>query len=272
MGEAERALRLVVPLAVRDTRRALRWTQTELGASIAVSQSQISRFERGRPHAMSLAEVGAALDVLGIRLLFSLEPPHAIPLQRDAAHARCLAYATRRLRAADWHVRHEVAVREGTRFGWIDILAWNGGTRSLVVIEIKTELRDVGAIQRTLGWYEKQAIGAAHSIGWRPAMVASVLLVLATAANDSTAMENSAIFGQAFPTRATELLRWFRASPRLAIDPGIALLDPRSHRAGWLIPLSIDGRRAALRYANYVDFMAAIRSERRTLPKRLTSE
>ena len=59
----------------------------------------------------------------------------------------------------------EVEVVHGRSHGWIDLLAFDPRTGRLVV-EIKTRLDDVGAIERQLGWYRRMAPAIARAQGW----------------------------------------------------------------------------------------------------------
>ena len=42
------------------------------------------------------------------------------------------------------------------------MLAFDPATGILVVIEVKTRLDDLGAIERQMGWYERSAFGVAR--------------------------------------------------------------------------------------------------------------
>jgi transcriptional regulator with XRE-family HTH domain len=256
-GEAERRFMLTVPVAVRDTRRAIGWTQAHLGDRVGVSQASVSRFESGDIDRLTLGEVGRLLDVLAVRADLALTKPHIVssPLQRDAAHARCVAYAAGRLRAMGWDVRLEVEIQGVQSHGWIDVLACHGDSRAAFVGEVKTELADIGAVQRQLGWYTRSAREAGRSLGWQIDALASGLLVLATDANEARLTENRDLIREAFPIRASQLVDWLAVPTDHPAAPAVALIDPRSRRQRWLIPTSLDGRRSALRYANYREFM-----------------
>jgi hypothetical protein len=56
----------------------------------------------------------------------------------------------RRLEAAGWLVVREVRIESGRYLGWIDLLAFDPVTKTLLVIEIKTRLDDLGDLERTL--------------------------------------------------------------------------------------------------------------------------
>ena len=64
--------------------------------------------------------------------------------QNDLVHAACAGYVARRLGRAGWHVLLEVEVGDGRGRGWIDLLAFRESDRSLLIVEVKTEIIDVG--------------------------------------------------------------------------------------------------------------------------------
>jgi hypothetical protein len=180
-------------------------------------------------------------------------------MQRDAAHARCVAYAAARLRAMGFDIRLEVEIEGVRSHGWIDLLAFHADRRALFVAEVKTEIVDIGAVQRQLGWYARSARDAGRSFGWRIDVTISGLLVLATDANETRLAENRGLVGEAFPTRASRLFDWLEAPTSDVLAPALALIDPRARRQRWLIATSLDGRRSRLRYANYREFMQRAR-------------
>jgi hypothetical protein len=257
------------------TRRALRMTQAAVGEAVGLSQSEISLIEHAKIAGLSLWVVGDLSGVLGIRIAWTLRPPwipDAIdysPTQRvkrkvgqhDPGHARCSAYVRRRLERLGWTVAQEVEIVLGSSHGWIDILAFHAATGMLLVGEIKTELHDIGAIQRTLAWYEREARAAAHRLGWTTRGVVVVLFVLATRENDERVEQNGESFAQAWPLRSRTLTRWLA-------DPleqgrrgwGFGLIDPLSRRRTWLQAARVDGRATAAPYADYRAFVERIRA------------
>lgn len=202
------------------------------------------------------------LDALGIRIDLGLRPPHLEDRRRqaDPAHARCCAYVARRLAAQGWDVRLEVEIANGR--GWIDILAFRAVDRSLFMAEIKTEVHDLGAIHRTLGWYERESWAAARRLGWAPRRQTTALILLATEANDRRVLENSKLLRQTCPARAKVLNPWLSETQAEPRGRALAMIDPSSRRRNWLIAVRADGRRTAAPYANYADFMRSDRSVR----------
>jgi hypothetical protein len=231
---------------------------------------------------LSAIEAGAAnptlglivdiLDALSVDLGFVANGPVFLAnIQRDAAHAICSAYVQRRLQRLGFLVEREVMIRSGRSIGWIDLLAYHPVTHRLLVIEIKTRIDDVGLIERTMGWYRREARGIARQFGWEPVSVTSWLLGLASAEVDAAVDRNASILEQVFPARARGM-----SSALDAIGPredseiqrlteneggngkhwpnGLALIDPSSRRSRWLIGTRRDGRRSPLPYAGYADF------------------
>lgn len=254
---------MMLPLAVLETRRRLGWTQAGLGATTGVSQSQVSRFEAGRIDVVSLSTAARFLDSMGIRPSLTLDHPLVArpDRQRDAAHARCLPYVAGRLARMGWAVRREVEIHHGRSHGWIDIFAFHPATRSAVVVEVKSAIPDLGATQRTIGWYTRMAWDVGRSLGWPIRRVGAALLCLATVANEARLAENTDLIRQAFPVRAAGLIDWLTAPLADLSGPAVGFIDPRSRRARWLIATASEGRRSPLRYEDYGDFL---RHARRT--------
>jgi transcriptional regulator with XRE-family HTH domain len=261
----DRPAREVVGTAAFSLRKAIGWTQRELGARIGMAQSEISRLERGVLTDLTLATAERVLGAMGARLVVSIETPLLTDRQRqrEPAHARCSAHVAARLERAGWQVATEVEIGGDRSRGWIDVLAFHASTGMLLVIEIKTEIHDLGAIQRSLGWYEREAWMAARRLGWQPGWSVGCLLLLATDANDTRVAANRHPFAIGFPARATDLARVV-AGRSEAITPGraVAMIDPRSRRAAWLRPLRVDGRRSPAPYGDYADFMRAVHGRR----------
>lgn len=258
---------------VRHLRRTVGWTQTELARRVGASQPTISDIERGHTDQLACRTAAGLLMALGARVVLSVDAPFLADRerQRDAAHARCMSYAAGRLEASGWETATEVPIGWDRPRGWIDVLAWHRASGITLVVEIKTELHDLGAIDRQLQRYEGAAWTSARALGWRPRAIGGVLLALATDAVDERARENRGLLGRSFPGRVPDLEETI-ASGRFPLPERrfLALIDPLSRRTTWLRSLRIDGRRAAAPYADYASFMRARadRSRARRHPRR----
>jgi transcriptional regulator with XRE-family HTH domain len=238
---------------IHDVRVSLGWSQHELARRSGVSQSRISRIERGVLIDLRISVIDRLFVTLGVRYWIGTEEPQVSRPPVDQVHARCSGYAARRLISGSWLVEREVEVGGDRSRGWIDILAFHERSRSLLVIEVKTEIHDIGAIERTINWYRRESLGAARRFGWHPARILSALLVLQSNVNDRRIVDSSTVFAAAFPGRATELRTLIDGSGDPAEDRFLAMIDPRSRRSAWLRSTQSDSRRSTAPYADYID-------------------
>jgi transcriptional regulator with XRE-family HTH domain len=243
---------------VKDVREAIGWTQTRLSRESGVSQPWISQIERGLARDVSVGTIDTLLTAMGARLMLAADAPMlAKSRQRDPVHTRCSAHVARRLGQAGWLVASEVEIASGKWRGWIDILAWHPTTGALLLIEVKTEINDLGQIERTLNWYEREAWAAATRRGWRPRRIVGCLLILSTEVVDQQTRDNREALDHGFPIRTPKLLELVDtgALSMSGKARGLALIDPRSHRRDWLRRTRLDGRRSSAPYVDYIDFL-----------------
>lgn len=251
---------------VRRLRAEVGWTQRELADRARVSQGWISLVERGHAGGLSIAGAERIIEAIGARLVVTVDAPYLGDRvrQRDPAHVRMSAYVGDRMHSLGWLVSAEVEVGGDRSRGWIDLLAFHPGSGVVLVIELKTEIHDLGRIERSLDWYAREAWAAARRCGWRPRTIASCLLLLLTEASDARAQANRAALDAGFPLRARHLaslpegLSDVRRGAR-----AVAMVDPRSRRSAWIRPLHIDGRRTAAPYEDYAGFLRAAQRVRR---------
>lgn len=252
-------LLLAVAATVRRARRGRRWTQRRLAAEAGVAQSMVSDIERLRLPDLPFRTAIRVLTSLDIEVALGLHPPRttASP-QRDRAHARCVAYVARRLERRGWRVLTEVEVRGPRWLGFIDLIAYHPGEHVLLVIEVKTEIRDVGELDRQLGSYERAAWAASKEHGWHPRAITGIALVLATDENDRRLLENRRYFERSFQVRAKALLELVEdpSSPPSRGSRGVGMIDPASRRRSWILPTPLDGRRTPARYRDRAGYLA----------------
>lgn len=252
--------------SVRPIRKALGWTQDELAARADTSQALISRLETGKTDLVDLDVADRIIEALGARVDIALRRPFLANggLQRDAAHALISAYVRRWLERLGWEVEQEVEVGGPRSRGWIDILAFHRVQRVCLVDELKTDVDDIGAVQRQMSWYENDAWIAATRLGWQPVRIASAVMLLDTQTNHRRISENRELLAQFFPIRARELGAWLadpvgQPPPRGRV---LALVDPLTRRSDWLRASPTDGRRSPAADADYASFMDRARRRR----------
>ena len=256
MSRATPILALVaVGRAIADGRARVGWSQRELARRSGVVQSRISLIERGRAAGVSVRLIDRVFVALGIRYHLEFDLPAVQPIQRDRVHAWAIGSLRRRLQREGFVVAVEVEVGGDRSRGWIDALAYRPSDRVLLIGEFKSVAPDIGAIERQVGWYEREAIAVAARRGWRPSRVVSVLFLLATTENDNRVADNAAVLGDSFPGRARDLQPVFNGE-RPAHRRYLVMVDPGSRSRTWVLPTRVDRRR---RDAPYRDYLAAAR-------------
>lgn len=225
------------------------WRQADLAARAGTSESVISRIERGHVGATSLdtlRRIGAALEVK-IELLAR---SRAADLDRlvNARHAALAEAIVEQLRAAPgWVARPEVSFNVYGDRGAVDILAWHAGSRSLLVVEVKTEIVDVGELLGTLD--RKRRLGAAIARGvaaeWRP-VTASIWLAVADSPTNRRRIDaHRATFDASFAQDGRSLRAWLqRPAGELRARSFVADRRPGALRSGFATPRRVSGRRA----------------------------
>jgi transcriptional regulator with XRE-family HTH domain len=243
---------------IRGGRLARGWTQKELGERAEVAQSVVAAVEAGAGTRIeSLDRICRALDgelILDVRLPYAGEPVR----QADRAHARCVGSARRQLEVAGYVCVTEQEIRDGPWRGWIDLVAYDAVRRRIVICEIKTELRDAGALERQVERYVRSCLVVARERGWTVEEIGVIVIVLATAANDAFLVANRQVMDGAFPVRGraavAALLERAPAQGRMLV-----MLDPRRRGRRAILRSVADGRRTPAPYRDYGAFAAAIR-------------
>ena len=266
MSVTGKALRTDVARRVRDVRLALGWSQRELARRAELAQSTICRIERATLADLTVDTAAVVLDVLGVRATLDLQSPLIADgrRQKDPGHARCVAYVVRRLRRLGWVTATEVEIVTGSGRGWIDVLAYRERDGLLLVIEVKTELVDVGSVLRQVSWYERAAWDAARREGWLPRQAIGAVLVLATQRTFEKVAENRELLRQSFPLSARGLA--LAVSGDAGVESrmrAMAMIDPYNRSRRWLLATPLSGRVPAAPYLDYADLMRRVRGEPR---------
>jgi len=110
-----------------------------------------------------------------------------------------------------WIVRPEVSFSRYGERGVIDLLLWHPASRSVLVIELKTAIIDIGELLGTLDRKARNAWFIARELGWDPQSVSTLLLVADGATNRRRVTAHRAILGAALPDGIGVLRRWLAA-------------------------------------------------------------
>jgi transcriptional regulator with XRE-family HTH domain len=194
--------------AVRH-RRGLR--QSDVGRRARMARSRLTGIERGDLSDVPLGVLRAYASVLGVRIDL-LACWHGADLARllDADHARLQEAWKRRLQRQGWQTRAEVTFSHFGERGSYDLLAFEPASRTLLVVEVKTVVADLGGLLRQVDVKERLAVNlAARPIGWQPRCVVPCLIVADTRTNRRRLAEHEALLDR-YAVRGHAAIAWLR--------------------------------------------------------------
>jgi transcriptional regulator with XRE-family HTH domain len=197
---------------IRALRQHRGWRQVDLAARSGESRDVVSRIERGRIGEMPVRRVDAIARALDADLVISVRwRGGELDRLLDEGHAAILGRAAEPLGASGWITEPEVTYSVYGERGSIDLLAWHPPTRTLLVIEVKTELSSVEATLRKHD--EKARLGAriaAERFGWRVASTARLMVMPNLSTARRRVERHNAVLGTAYPVRGDALRVWLR--------------------------------------------------------------
>lgn len=216
----------------RAIRIHLRLRQAEVAARAGVSQSSVSRIERGHFATLPATVVRSVAGVLEIRL-------DLVPLWRGGDLERVLnarhsalheALADRLSREEGWVSAAEVSYSIWGERGVIDRLGFHAGRRMLAVFEIKADLGDPAGLVAQVDRYRRLAPEIARGRGWDADEVSCWAVVADTNVNRRLLAAHRELLRGAFPVDGRELGDWLR-DPVRGVD-GLTFLPYPQARTG----------------------------------------
>jgi len=198
--------------AFRAVRIRKGWRQADVASIAGVSQQTVSRIERGRIAGGPQGTLRRVAESLGIRLTVEARWEGA-ELDRLLAgrHSAMHEAVARRFKAMpDWALSPEVTFSIFGKRGVIDILCWHAASRTLLVIELKTELVDVQETVGTLDRKVRLATKVAADRGWVPVAVACWLLVADGGTNRRRVQAHRTMLRNALPADGRTITGWLR--------------------------------------------------------------
>ena len=237
------------------------WTQRELASRAGVSQPALCRVETGRATSLDLADAGRLLTALGLRAAIDIDDVRLEDRrrQRDGVHAVVNGYSAKRHERHGWQTATEVMIGADAPRGWIDLLAFREADRALLVQETKTDISDMGGLQRSVAFYERAALSVARGLGWDPRSVSVLVVLLDSDAVARRLRDNRELVARAFPAPVQPTAAWL-ADPGCPRPRGwtIGTCDPASRAGTWLRPTMLGSRRSAPAYRGYADAAARL--------------
>lgn len=198
---------------VRVARMDRRLRQVDVAQRAGVSRQTVGRIERGQIRFLCLDRLIRVTEVLEVDVVLAARGRGA-ELDRlvAAGHSALQAHVAKVIRAMrGWIVLAEVGFDTGRERGAIDLLAWHAASRTLLIVEVKTEIVDPGGHARQLDRYRRVAPMLAGRQGWRPNVVATWLVLAGGSRNRRIAKQFEPILAPRGMTDPRAMRRWLRA-------------------------------------------------------------
>lgn len=177
-----------------------------------MSQQEVSLIELGRLAQASLRTVRAIVEPMGGTVEIQVRWRGGdIDRVADEGHAVLVAAAARALEAAGWVIVPEVSYSVYGERGSIDLVAWHSTTRTLLVVEVKTELTSVEATLRKHDEKARLATGVVRErFGWDVRSTERLLILPDVSTARRRVDRHDGVIGRAYPMRGVSVRRWLR--------------------------------------------------------------
>lgn len=207
--------RRVDDVAIGRLLRTIRITrgmrQVDVAASAGVSDSQVSRVETGRVADLRLVDLRAIAGALEVRIGLAAtwrggEADRIVNASHVALQQRVMGLLPR-----EWTAEAEVTFSIYGERGSIDILAWHRESRTVLVIEVKTELSDPGRLVAQVDRYRRLASAIAQERGWGiPATIGVWVVIAESSMNRRRLASAGSLVRTGLPDGFRALRSWLR--------------------------------------------------------------
>jgi transcriptional regulator with XRE-family HTH domain len=197
----------------RALRRRRGWRQADLAAQAGCHQTTISTIERGGVASLRLAITRRVFIALGASF-DGLVGWRAGDLDRllDQRHAAVVEQVSGRIGEWGWIAVPEATYAVNGERGSIDILAGQPERRAVAVFEIKTDIPRIEEAVRRHDEKARLAPGLATGrFGWRPEMVARILVMPEDSTLRRLVARHQATFRATYPNTSRDARAWLRA-------------------------------------------------------------
>jgi transcriptional regulator with XRE-family HTH domain len=184
--------------------------QSDVAQRAGVSQQHVSDLERGRLGSMTVDEVERMFRAIDARVSIAvLWRGGELDRLLDEGHAATVGAVARRLRAAGWDVIPEATFSVYGERGSIDLLAWHAPTRTVLVVEVKTEIASAEELLRRHDVKVRLAPGIARErFGDVPLAIGRLLVVTASATNRRRVARLGPVLDRSYPLRGDAARAW----------------------------------------------------------------
>jgi transcriptional regulator with XRE-family HTH domain len=199
-------------ITVRAVRRRLGLRQVDVARRALVSAGIVSRIERGHAGSVSLGMTRRIAEALEIRLDVVAvwrggELERLVNARHASMHDAGLALFET---LTGWEAAPEVSFSIYGERGVIDIVVWHERTRTLLIVELKTELVDPQGLIGTMDRRRRLADQIVAKRGWRPEQVAQWVILADTRTNRRHVASHRRLLRAAFPADGRAMRAWLR--------------------------------------------------------------
>jgi len=199
--------------ALRQLRRRRGLRQADVAGVASVAQQTISLIECGHAAAFTIDTVRRAFGALGASYEgLVVWRGGALDRLLDERHAALVSMTAARLPAPGWEIVVEASYSIYGERGSIDILAGHARTRSVLVVEVKSELVSIEELGRKLD--EKTRLArrqlCRQRFGWPPTGVGRLLVLPDLDSARRAVARNAALLDGMFPERGRDVRQWLR--------------------------------------------------------------
>jgi len=187
----------------RAIRIRSRLRQSDVGASARVPRAVVAQIERGNLDGVRIGQLRAVVVALRADLDIILRW-NGTDLDRllNAGHSAMHELVVGILTAAGWELVPERSFSIWGERGVIDIVAWLAPSRTLLIVELKTEIVDVQRLIGTVDRYRRLAPQVVRDLGWEPVTVGAWVAVAESPTNRRRLGEHAGVLRAAFPWAA----------------------------------------------------------------------
>jgi len=213
---------------VRLVRQRRAWRQQDLAASAGVSQSCVSRLERGQLAHLRVETIRRLARALEMEIAFEARwRGGELARLRDREHAALVERVTALLTARGWQAIPEFTFSRYGERGSVDILAWHADSRALLIVEVKGRIVEVQDLLASVDRKRRVVPMVARSArGWSHDHLG--IVVVAPGSDRRRIAEHVATFSAAFPDGGVRARHWIR-EPRGSLA-AMWLIEPSGRR------------------------------------------